>query len=175
MSFCPFRRSSCGPNNLINFYNEADDGAIHVIGLKKGESCTYNVESVCGAPSFKISNNSGTVILYNEWQLDAVASDVAVSTLWMGNDVAKATSPKADLPNRDVVFKTEAESTEPGPIYGTYKGLGWKAWNNDKQDTESDSDVIGRRYDTTDNSCKLRSTMITVLATENDAQLLIEL
>ena len=40
---------------------------------------------------------------------------------------------------------------------------------------DSDSDVIGRRYAKGDNNCKGRNTLITVLATENDAQLLIEL
>jgi hypothetical protein len=68
MSMCPFRRSSCGPLSKINFYTSKDDGAIHVIGLNKGESCTYNIESVCGAPSFKIDNAKGVEIIYNEWQ-----------------------------------------------------------------------------------------------------------
>lgn len=27
---CPFKRSSCGPNHKINFYQSADDGAIHI-------------------------------------------------------------------------------------------------------------------------------------------------
>jgi len=53
---------------MINFYTSADDGAIHVIGLKEGESCTYNIESVCGAPSFKIANSTNVEIIYNEWQ-----------------------------------------------------------------------------------------------------------
>jgi hypothetical protein len=34
MHMCPFRRSSCGPNSLINFYDMKEDGAIHIIGLK---------------------------------------------------------------------------------------------------------------------------------------------
>ena len=27
---CPFKRSSCGPNQKINFYQSNDDGAIHI-------------------------------------------------------------------------------------------------------------------------------------------------
>ena len=74
------------------------------------------------------------------------------------------------MPARDVDFTLEGGSTEGGvPIYGKYKSTGWKAWNNDKQDTETDSDVIGRRYLSSDNECKMRNTMITVMATGKDA------
>ena len=65
---CPYRRSTCGPNKNINFYTDQDDGAVHIIGLAKGESCTYNIESVCGAPSFKIENSTDVTVFYTEWQ-----------------------------------------------------------------------------------------------------------
>jgi hypothetical protein len=68
MYMCPFRKSSCGPNPLVNFYSEKEQGAIHVVGLPKGESCTYMVETVCGAPAFKVANSSGVEVIYNEWQ-----------------------------------------------------------------------------------------------------------
>lgn len=175
MSMCPFRKSSCGPNSLINFYTSQDDGAIHVIGLKKGESCTYNIESVCGAPSFKISNSTNVEIIYNEWQQDSVSIVLPVTNSMIASPDIMRASPSADTPARNVDFLIEGSSEEGGPIYGKYAKNGWKAWNNDKQDTQTDADVIGRRYLSADNECKLRNTMITVLATENDAQLLIEL
>ena len=31
-----------------------DDGAVEIKNLKRGEACTYTVESVCGAPAFKV-------------------------------------------------------------------------------------------------------------------------
>ena len=170
MSMCPFRKSSCGPNSMINFYTSADDGAIHVIGLKEGESCTYNIESVCGAPSFKITNSTNVEIIYNEWQQDSVSTVLPVTNSKIGSSDIKRASPKADLPARDVDFALEGVAVEGGvPIYGKYKSEGWKAWNNDQQDTEADSDVIGRRYLSSDNECKMRNTMITVLATGKDA------
>jgi hypothetical protein len=175
MSMCPFRRSTCGPLSLINFYTSSDDGAIHVIGLKKGESCTYNIESVCGAPSFKVENAKGVKIIYNEWQQDSVSMVLPVSNSWLGNGDLLRASPTADTPARNVEFLLEGSSKEGGPIYGVYQQKGWKAWNNDKQDIALDKEVIGRRYLNTDNECKLRNTMITVLATENNAELLIEL
>jgi len=169
MSICPFKKSSCGPNSLINFYTSSDDGAIHVIGLKKGESCTYNIESVCGAPSFKISNSTGVEIIYNEWQQDSVSVVLPVTNSKVGSSDIKRASPIADMPARNVDFQLEGSSNEGGPIYGKYKKAGWKSWNNDQQDIETDNDVIGRRYLSTDNECKMRNTMITVLAMENDA------
>jgi hypothetical protein len=81
---CPYRRSSCGPNKDINFYTDQDDGAIHIIGLSKGElskgeSCTYNIESVCGAPSFYINNSTDVTVFYSEWQQDSIATVTPVT------------------------------------------------------------------------------------------------
>lgn len=68
---CPFKRSSCGPNSEINFYDVGDDGAIHIKDLKEGDTCTYKIESVCGAPSFTIGNSTGTYRAYfTEYQQD---------------------------------------------------------------------------------------------------------
>lgn len=131
MFMCPFRRSSCGPNSMINFYTSSDDGAIHVIGLKKGESCTYNIESVCGAPSFKIQNSTGVEIIYNEWQQDSVSIVLPTSNAVMGSGDILRSSPKSDMPARNVEFLLEGSSSEAGPIYGVYQKQGWKSWNND--------------------------------------------
>ena len=38
------------------------------------------------------------------------------------------------MPARNVEFIDESKAIESGPIYGVYKKLGWKAWNNDQQD-----------------------------------------
>jgi hypothetical protein len=121
MFMCPFRRSSCGPNNKINFYTSNDDGAIHIIGLAKGESCTYDIESVCGAPSFKITNSTGVEIIYNEWQQDSVSSVLPTSNAVMGSGDILRSSPKSDMPARNVEFIDESKASESGPIYGVYQ------------------------------------------------------
>lgn len=65
---CPFQRANCGPNSKINFYDVGDDGAVHIRNLKEGDVCTYQVESVCGAPSFHIGNETGAYrAYYTEW------------------------------------------------------------------------------------------------------------
>ena len=69
---------------------------------------------------------------------------------------------------------------EPGPSYGTYNKAGWRSWHNTVQlplDTPKalGNSEIGRRYDSSDNTCKLRNVLLTVLSNTEDAQLLIEL
>lgn len=64
---CPFKRSTCGPRSTIDFYKISEDGAIHIRNLAKGEACTYNIGSICGAPAFKLKDNSAVEIFYAEW------------------------------------------------------------------------------------------------------------
>ena len=90
---CPYRRSTCGPNKNINFYTDQDDGAVHIIGLAKGESCTYNIESVCGAPSFKIENSTDVTVFYTEWQQDSVAMVTPVSNKPFKSEELEISSP----------------------------------------------------------------------------------
>jgi hypothetical protein len=49
---------------------------------------------------------------------------------------------------------------EPGPSYGIYEKKGWRSWHNTEQlpiepSKESEKSEIGRRYDSSDNTCKL--------------------
>jgi hypothetical protein len=67
LNVCPFSKSRCGSSNKIDLYNEGDDGALHINNLKKGEACTYNIESVCGAPAFKVLNSTDIRIYFLEW------------------------------------------------------------------------------------------------------------
>lgn len=90
---CPYRRSSCGPNKVINFYTDQDDGAVHVIGLNLGESCVYNIESVCGGPSFNIQNNSDVEVFFAEWQQDSVAMVTPVSNKPFKSEELSISSP----------------------------------------------------------------------------------
>jgi hypothetical protein len=83
----------------------------------------------------------------------------------MGSGDIIRSSPKADMPARNVEFLDESKATESGPIYGVYKKQGWKSWNNDEQENVADNLVIGRRYLPEDNVCKLRNILVTVLAT----------
>ena len=101
---CPYRRSAWGPNKVINFYTDQDDGAIHVIGLKKGESCVYNIESVCGGPSFNIQNSSDVEVFFAEWQQDSVAMVTPVSNKPMSSEELVISSPLQDYPTRNVDF-----------------------------------------------------------------------
>jgi hypothetical protein len=68
---------------------------------------------------------------------------------------------------------------EPGPSYGIYDKKGWRSWHNTEQEgiasPLSKESEIGRRYDSSDNTCKLRNVLLTVLSNTEDAQLLIEL
>jgi hypothetical protein len=56
----------------------------------------------------------------------------------MGSGDILRSSPKSDLPARNVEFVEETKATEPGPVYGVYKKDGWKAWNNDQQEDVMD-------------------------------------
>ena len=67
MHICPFRRSSCGPNSVINLYDIGDDGAIPIRDLAYGEACTYEVNAVCGAPSYSTTESTDTKIYHAEW------------------------------------------------------------------------------------------------------------
>jgi hypothetical protein len=78
---CPFKKSSCGSRNHIEFYNIEDDGALHINNLKKGEACTYNFESVCGAPSFQINNSTDVSVFFTEWQQDKIKTEAPVTGL----------------------------------------------------------------------------------------------
>lgn len=101
---CPFKRSSCGPNNVINFYDPGNDGAIHIKNLDKGEACVYNLESVCGAPSFKIDNSSGVYAWFVEYQKDRVQTSLPVSGKVTGDTDMQKSSPLAGLPIRSTNF-----------------------------------------------------------------------
>ena len=60
MHICPFIREECGPNSVIEFINEGEDGAIHIKNLDKGDACVYNIQSRCGAPAVRVNNATGT-------------------------------------------------------------------------------------------------------------------
>jgi len=67
LQVCPFKRSTCGPNSVINMYAVGDDGSIPIKALPYGESCTYEVNTVCGAPSYKTSPSKDMKIYHSEW------------------------------------------------------------------------------------------------------------
>lgn len=181
---CPYRRSTCGPNKVINFYTDQDDGAVHVIGLKKGESCVYNIESVCGGPSFNIKNSSDVEVFFAEWQQDSVSMVTPVSNKPFKSEELSISSPQQDYPTRNVDFIKQSDATEPGPVYGVYKkddngqatGDGEDIWNYWQNQETSSTDAakktkedVARRYDKSDNNCKLRNILLTVLAKTDDA------
>lgn len=148
---------------------------MHVKNLPKGQACTYNVEARCGAPSFKIENSTGIDVYYSEWQQDQVKPVTPVTELEMNDDKVLAASPLESLPPRAtkmVKFDKQTELTSAG--YGTFSKTGWKTWGNLVTDGSTDSE-IGRRYKNTDQTCTMRNMLISVVATSDDAQLLLEM
>ena len=159
---CPFKKSSCGFNNQLNFYNTNEDGAIHIKELKKGDACVYNVESVCGAPSFSVYNKTGVEVVFAEWQQDRVQTSRPYSGRAPKSIEMKESSPLTGMPVRDTDFSENA---------GTYNyESDWKSWGNTVQGAEA----ISRRQRDGDNDCTLRNMLISVVSINHDSQLLIE-
>lgn len=172
---CPFKRSTCGPTSDVKFYDVGDDAAVHIKDLPKGQACTYNVESRCGAPSFTIKNSTGVTVYYTEWQQNKIKPVTPVTELEMSDSKVLAASPLESMPPRStkfVQFGSQTELSEAG--YGTYTKNGWKTWGNLMTDGSEDG-KIGRRYQSTDQTCSMRNMLIAVVATGDDAQLLLEM
>jgi len=104
---CPFRRSACGTASKISFYDTQDDGAIHIRDLPKGEACVYNIEAVCGAPSFNAGNSTDIEVYYLEWQQDSVKKSTIQSQRPSNSIEMKTASPLMGMPSRDVDFTGE--------------------------------------------------------------------
>jgi molybdopterin biosynthesis enzyme len=56
--FCPFIGARCGNISSFNFQNVSESTSVN-ISLAAGETCTYNIETECGLPSFKPSDTNG--------------------------------------------------------------------------------------------------------------------
>ena len=50
----------------------------------------------------------------------------------------------------------------------------WRTWGNNVQD-DTETALLGRRYNSDDNECIKRHILISVIATKDDAMLLLEL
>lgn len=53
---CPQTINKCGDKTVIDFTKAGENSSVSVQGLKAGNTCTYKVQSVCGAPGFKVSS-----------------------------------------------------------------------------------------------------------------------
>lgn len=135
MHICPFRRSACGPNSVINMYEIGDDGAIPIRDLAYGESCTYEVNTVCGAPAYSTTESTDTKIYHAEWQLNRVEVSFPVIGKEPGDESLRAASPLEDMPQRNYRFANETGRIESDnwAAYGNYSFNGWKAWGNPEQ------------------------------------------
>lgn len=123
---------------------------MHIKNLPKGQACTYNVETRCGAPSFTVKNSTGVQVYYSEWQQDQVKPVTPVTELEMNSDKVLAASPLEGMPPRAteyIKFGGQNELTQSG--YGTFTKNGWKTWGNLVTDGSNDG-KIGRRYKNTD-------------------------
>lgn len=132
MHICPFRRAACGPNSVINMYEIGDDGSIPIRNLAYGEACTYEVNTVCGAPAYKTSESSDTKIYHTEWQLNTVEVSFPVIGKEPGDEALMNSSPLEDMPQRNYRFANETGRLESdnAAAYGNYTFSGWKAWGN---------------------------------------------
>lgn len=65
------------------------------------------------------------------------------------------------------------------PKSGAYKNIEWKTWGNNNQGNSTDEGkeeaMLGRRYNENDFECKQRHMMISVIANEDNAGVLLVL
>lgn len=111
MFSCPFKKSSCGPFNQVSFQEQEDDGSIHISNLKKGDTCTYNIETRCGAPSFSTIGSDRTKIFYAEWQQDKISKSVPFLAYPPLSKEMMESSPKEQMPVRNSEFEDELSRT----------------------------------------------------------------
>lgn len=150
LSMCPFKRSTCGPNINLNFYDVGDDGAIHIKNLDKGETCVYNVESVCGAPSFKIANSTGVYAWFIDYQNDRIETSLPLLEKNPNDAELRKASPLAGMPIRSTNLQPVTNEINSGEaLFGAYEKNGFKAWGNKLQDGSEKANV-GRRYSSKD-------------------------
>jgi len=92
------------------------------------------------------------------------------------SDLVTKASPLENMPTKSVIFDHEAKTDEETiAVFGTYgKTSSWKAWGNIVQDGSDDSEV-GRRYSSEDNQCLLRNMLVSVVSTDENTQLLLEM
>ena len=56
---CPQRQSMCGTTQNITPATESTTPTtVTVTGLTRGDSCTYRIKSLCGAPGFALKSES---------------------------------------------------------------------------------------------------------------------
>ena len=88
-------------------------------------------------------------------------------------DVLSA-SPVGNMPARNTEFTDIRDVQEVGtPLSGKY-GSEWKVWGNPNVNNASLAAEEGRRYTDTDNVCQLRNMFVTVMATAETAELLLQ-
>ena len=163
---CPFKKSTCGPHSKFELYGKGEDGAIHIKDLKPGDTCTYNVGAVCGAPSFSAQNATGVEVLYMEWQKDRVETTIPYSEHPPYSTEITEGSPLHGMPVR-------SNFELPVGVYNKSIQDGWKSWGNQWQGTASDN-VIGRRQRDSDLECTPRNMLISVVGRYDDSQMLLE-
>jgi len=120
---CPFKESTCGSRNKFTFYEHGEDGAVHINALKPGDACTYNVEGICGAPSFSAQNTTGVEVLFMEWQQDRVQKTIPYKERPPYSEEILDSSPLNGMPVR-------SESELPVGVYDKQKDNAWKSWGN---------------------------------------------
>ena len=162
MHICPFSRSACGPNSVINMYNVGDDGAVSIRNLPNGDACTYEVNSVCGAPAYATTESADTKVYHAEWQLNKVEVSFPVIAKDPYDESLLNSSPLEDMPMRNYRFANETGRLDGdnAAAIGNYSFAGWKAWGN----TEQADDVRSGLITENDDKCQPRTMMVSVIA-----------
>lgn len=79
------------------------------------------------------------------------------------------------MPRRNTKFRHYSSDDDTLQVYGVYsKNNAWKTWGNSEQGQSSEA-LLGRRYQSSDNECRFRNMLISVIAREDNPELLLEL
>lgn len=99
ITMCPQDETKCGANWLINFDSNqtSTPQVLSVKGLLKGDSCTYQVNTKCGGPTFRLTSDSTinvntTNLSYLESSLSYITPDDAVGVSDLTTEVSSRIS-----------------------------------------------------------------------------------
>lgn len=72
-ALCPFRKNACGNNTAFGFDTTGEKQSVNIT-LAQGETCTFQVQTACGLPSFKPNDTTGFDIETVDYDEDDLSS-----------------------------------------------------------------------------------------------------
>jgi len=108
---CPQKQSQCGTDQNIEFAKEDEKKDITVTGLVAGDSCSYKVKAKCGAPGFKVkdettANDDKLNVSFMEYQNDKMQTSGQTTNTASDIPQRKTGRPADDMPPRDQTFES---------------------------------------------------------------------